>query len=92
MAIKRIRIDYTVYPPDHRRGDPCWDFRTFNRAKAAARSSGRGSRVYRNFNQSNKLGHVLGDWSSGKHFWIWNGKVFCRAVDTDRFSGSNNIN
>jgi len=88
MAIRRIRIDYTVYPPNHRRGDTCWDFRTFNRAKTAARSLGGGSRIYRNFNQTNKRGMVLGDWWSSKRFWTWNGKYFCRELDNDCFKGT----
>jgi hypothetical protein len=62
MAIRRIRIDYTVYRSDDHPGDPCWDFRTFIKAKSAARSFGVGARVYRNFNQTNKRNKVLGDW------------------------------
>ena len=88
MAIERVRIDYTVYPPNHQPGGPCWDFRTFSRAKMAARGLGSGSRVYRNFNQTNKRGQPLGDWWSGEHFWIWDGKFFCRKVDSDRFNGT----
>jgi hypothetical protein len=88
MAIERIRIDYTVYPPNHQRGGICWDFRTFSRAKTAARGLGCGSRVYRNFNQTNKRGQALGDWWGGEHFWIWDGKSFCRKLDEDRFNGA----
>ena len=90
MAIRRIRIDYTVYPPDHNseRGDPFWEFRTFNRAKTAARHMGAGARIYREFNQTNKRGEILGDWWSGKYYWTWNGKLFNRAVDRQRFGGA----
>jgi hypothetical protein len=88
MAIRRIRIDYTVYPPEHRPGEPCWDFRTFVRAKSAARSFGVGARVYRNFNQTNKRNKVLGDWWRDKYFWIWSGKRFERMFDTKRFAGT----
>jgi hypothetical protein len=89
MAIRRIRIDYTVYPPDHQRGEACWDFRTFRRAKTAARRLGSGSRIYRNFNQTNKRGAVLGDWWSGEYLWSWNGNHFRREFDSNRFRGSN---
>jgi hypothetical protein len=91
MAIRRIRIDYTVYPPEHRQGEPCWDFRTFIRAKSGARSFGVGARVYRNFNQTNKRNTVLGDWWGDKYFWIWSGKRFERISDTKRFAGTDEV-
>jgi len=88
MAIRRIRIDYTVYPPNHQAGEPCWDFRTFNRAKTAARAFGPGAQLYRNFNQTNKRNQVLGDWWTGKLFWTWDGERFQRRIDTNRFAGT----
>ncbi len=88
MAIKRIRIDYTVYPPDHKSGDPCWDFRTFERAKSAARNFGVGARIYRNFNQTNKRGQILGDWWTGQYFWTWRGVDLERRFDNIRVAGS----
>src|SRR5271167_4493505 len=88
MAIRRIRIDYTVYPPEHHAGEPCRDFRTFIRAKSAAFRLGVGARVYRNFNQTNKRSKVLGDWWGGKYFWTWSGKCFERVFDTRRFAGT----
>ena len=88
MAIDRVTIDYTVYPPNYHPGDGCWDLRTFERAKRRARGLGTGSRIYRNFNQTNKRGQVLGDWWTGKIFWIWSGKLFIRKIDPDRFTGS----
>jgi hypothetical protein len=91
MAIRRIRIDYTVYPPDHQPGKPCWDFGTFIRAKSAARSFGVGARVYRNFNQTNKRNKILGDWWGDKYFWTWNGQRFERAFDTRRFAGTDDV-
>ena len=91
MAIRRIRIDYTVYPPNYQRGGTCWDFRTLRRAKTAARGLGSGSRVYRNFNQTNKRGQILGDWWSGKYFWAWSGNFFCRKLDAHRFNGSDDM-
>jgi hypothetical protein len=86
MAIKRIRIDYTVYPPNHQSGEPCRDFRTFERAKKAARALGPGSRVYRNFNQANKRECTLGDWWGGNRFWTWNGTYLVSAPDGQVFT------
>jgi hypothetical protein len=88
MAIKRIKIDYTVYPPNYHHGDGCWDLRNFERAKQRARGLGAGSRIYRNFNQTNKRDQILGDWWTGKHFWTWNGVSLHRKTDADRFTGS----
>ena len=81
MAIKRIRIDYTVYPPDHKRGGTCWDFRTLRGAKTGARRFGPGSGIYRNINQTNKRGQPPGDWWSGRYFWTWDGESFVRRLD-----------
>jgi hypothetical protein len=89
MAIRRIKIDYTVYPPNFKPGEsPCWDLRTFERAKRRARDLGVGSRVYRNFNQTNKRGRILGDWWGGKFYWRWDGSVFERFVETGQQVGS----
>jgi hypothetical protein len=87
MAIERIRIDYTVYPPDHKKGEPCWDFRTFGRAKTGARGFGIGSRIYRNFNRTNK--RDLSDWWSGKYYWIWNGSLFEHRIDRNLMPSDN---
>lgn len=81
MAIQRVRIDYTVYMANHQPGKDCWDFRTFTGAKRAARRLGAGARIYRNFNQLNKGKAPLGEWWSGKHFWLWTGRSFQRLVD-----------
>jgi hypothetical protein len=88
MAINRVRINYTVYPPDHQPDQPIWIFRTFERAKSSARSLGSGARIYREFNQTNKRGKTLGDWWSGKHLWIWNGASFESIIDTQRYTES----
>lgn len=80
--MKRIRIDYTVYPPNFSPGDGCWDFRTFQRAKSASRSLGIGARIYRNFNKRGRAGEVE-DWWSGKLFWLWNGNAFQRRPGGD---------
>jgi hypothetical protein len=88
MAINRVRIDYTVYPPDHKPGQPFWSFKTFHRAKSAARAFGVGARIYREFNQSNKRGEMLGDWWSSKFYWIWNGAQFKRHLDAQRVAGT----
>jgi hypothetical protein len=89
MAICRIKIDYTVYPPDFKPGEsPCWDFRTFTKAKRKARGLGVGGRVYRNFNQTNKRGRILGDWWGSKFFWRWNGSTFARCVEAGQRVGA----
>ena len=90
MAIKRIKIDYTVYAPNFHPGDGCWDLRTLESAKRKARGLGIGSRIYRNFNQTNKRGKILGDWWSGSHYWRWTGDLFLRRFDSERFVGSEN--
>jgi hypothetical protein len=82
VAIRRIRIDYTVYPPDFIPGkSPCWDFLTFTKAKRKARSLGPGASIYRNFNQTNK-GQPLGDWWGAKYFWVWSGSGFKKRRET----------
>jgi hypothetical protein len=85
MAIERIRIDYTVYSPNYRPEEGlCLDFGTFTKAKARARNLGAGSRVYRNFNQKNKNGQVLGDWWWDDRYWRWDGATFKRfPADSD---------
>lgn len=83
MAIQRVRIDYTVYTPNHQLGEGSWDFRTFTSAKRAARKLGAGAKIYRNFNQLNKGRAPLGDWWSGRYFWIWSGRSFQRLIDRD---------
>jgi hypothetical protein len=90
MAIKRIKIDYTVYMPNYHLGDGCWDLRNFERAKQRARGLGAGSRIYRNFNQTNKRGKILGDWWTGTHYWMWNGTLFLRRIDNEAFRGTAN--
>jgi hypothetical protein len=83
MAIERIRIDYTVYSPNYRTGEGlCLGFDTFRRAKASARSLGTGSRIYRNFNQKNKKGHVLGDWWTADRYWLWDDETFRKLTDS----------
>lgn len=87
MAIHRIRIDYTVYGPNFKPGEgPCWDFRTFSNARRKARVLGAGTRIYRNFNQTNK-GSVVGDWWSGKYYWRWTGSRFQRFIETGKAVG-----
>jgi hypothetical protein len=90
MAIKRIKIDYTVYSPNYHPGDGCWDLRNFERAKQRARGLGAGSRIYRNFNQTNKRGKILGDWWTGTHYWTCTGVLFLRKLDNDAFCGAEN--
>jgi hypothetical protein len=89
VAIRRIRIDYTVYPPDFKPGEsPCWDFSTFTKAKRKARVLAIGALVYRNFNQTNKRGQLLGGWWGNKFFWRWNGFGFDRLKEMGKQVGS----
>jgi hypothetical protein len=81
MPKKTVRIDYTVYRPGHQPGDTCGDFRTFKRAMSAARGLGRGSRIYRNFNEESKHGKIPHNWWSCKIYWMWNGNSFIRSLD-----------
>ncbi len=85
--MRRIRIDYTVYPPDFNPdGSPCWDFRTFTKAKRRAKKLGEGALVYRNFNEIDKKGQP-GDWWGGKYYWRWTGARFERQMETGRQAG-----
>jgi hypothetical protein len=88
MAIKRIKIDYTVYSPNYHPGDGCWDLRNLERAKQRARGLGAGSRIYRNFNQTNKRGEILADWWTGLHYWTWTGAQFLRKLDKEAYCGT----
>lgn len=81
MGRKSLRIDYTVYSPDHQPGDVCWDFRTLNKAKSAARGFGPGSRIYRNFNLESKHNKMPHDYWSSKFYWNWIGHSFVRKID-----------
>jgi hypothetical protein len=40
LALQSTRIDYTVYPPNHRPEMPCWDFRTVATAPARSKEIG----------------------------------------------------
>jgi hypothetical protein len=88
MAIRRIQIDYTVYSPNYRPGvGVCLDFRNLQRAKSRARGLGAGARVYRNFNQKNKKGQILGDWWSCDRYWLWDGATFKRLPISSPVTG-----
>jgi hypothetical protein len=76
MAIHRIRIDYSVYPPDFVPGTgKLWETRTIAKARLIAKKLGAGSLVYTNFNQTNKKGEVLGGFWDGKVV-EWTGTTF----------------
>src|SRR6266702_7736580 len=48
MAIRRMKIDYTVYSPNYEPGmGLCLDFRNLQKTKSRARGLGVGARVYR---------------------------------------------
>ena len=75
MAIRRVTLEYTVYPPNYRpQRDSYRDVRTFRRARAVARGLGVGAMIYCDFQQNNKR-PPLGDWWTGKVLQ-WDGKQF----------------
>ena len=83
MAIKQIRIDYTVYSPDYEPGEGLRnDFPTLERAKRSARDLGTGSVIVRNFNQTDKDGGV--DWWQVDRCWYFAGLHFRRASPSPR--------
>ena len=84
MAIRRIRIDYTVYTPNYHPGEgECWDLQTLTKAKKKAQGFGVGATIFRNYNQRNKKGMILGDWWQDDRFWLWDGVSFRRKPDTE---------
>jgi len=79
MAIRRIRIGYTLYSPDYKRESGlCLDFATFGSAKRRARGLGRGSNIVRNFNQRSKDGST--DWWQDERCWYFDGAGFQRVL------------
>jgi hypothetical protein len=57
MAIRRNRIDYTVFSPNSvpdAPGSLCWDVRTATKARLVAKRLGIGSRIWRNINRKDK--------------------------------------
>jgi hypothetical protein len=76
MAIRRVKIDHTVYPPNfvpHK--NACWNVRTIAKARLLAKRFGTGSLIYTNFNQTNKKGRTLGGFWDGKVL-EWTGAAF----------------
>ena len=85
MAIKRKRINYTVYPPQFNSGrDACWDIRTVSRARLRAKHLGVGSRLRRNVNVANKR-PLTEDWWV-ERVWEWDGLTF-RDITNDPSEG-----
>jgi hypothetical protein len=77
MAIRRNRIDYTVFSPSYvpgAMGSSCWDVRAFANARLLARKLGRGSRVWRNINRKDK-DQPIADFYQQRVF-EWNGRLF----------------
>jgi hypothetical protein len=67
MAIRRIKLDYDVYPPGYEpETGSYWTFRTLTKAKRKARGLGAVSMIYRNFNQQNKRNTITGGWWGDK--------------------------
>ena len=79
MAIRRVRIDYTLYPPNYTPGEGiCCDFLTLERAKRCARGLGRGTIIVRNFNQTDKDSRP--DWWQDRRYWFFSGVSFRRVL------------
>jgi hypothetical protein len=75
MAIRRNRIEYTVYPPNFNRDrDQYHDFRTAARARRIARSLGVGARIYRIINRVEKGVAIDKFWDDS--VFEWSGAVF----------------
>lgn len=82
MGLRRIRIDYTVYPSDwSRENGTHYNFRTFKKAKAGARRLGTGASIYRNFNAESKRSRIIGEWWQANSFWLWDGARLLRFLD-----------
>jgi hypothetical protein len=89
--MKGMRINYTVYSPDHAsyqaegkrvtEGE-CWICPTVRCARKKARYLGIGSLVVRSFNQENWNIGWIGDWWSPDFCWIWNGIVFKKVLSS----------
>lgn len=77
MAIRRNRIDYTVFSPNYEpeaTGSSCWDVRTAAKARLLAKKLGPGARIWRNINRKDK-DKPIADFYQARVF-EWNGKVF----------------
>jgi hypothetical protein len=83
VAIRRKRLEYTVYPPNF---DPernvSFDFLTFSRAKRRAVQLGIGSQIWRAVQQNNRRGESLGGWWDIALF-ICTGSEFKRVAKGD---------
>lgn len=83
--MKRVRIDYTVYSPDHKsewnlekgrqetHGE-CWDAISMRNAKRLAKRFGAGSMIVRNFNQNE-----ISSWTQADRCWVWDGRELYKA-------------
>jgi hypothetical protein len=74
MALHSKKVDYTVYPPNHQPGTPCWDFRTVAKASLAAKRLGVGARLRRNVNVEDKSREETDWWV--ERVWEWDGTNF----------------
>ena len=81
--MKGLRIDYTIYSPDHTPGGQgeCWDHPTVRGARKKAKELGIGSLVVRNFNLGNKRGSS--DWWQTPYCWVWDGFAFKKVYPAD---------
>ena len=70
MAFQSKRIDYTIYPPNHKPDTACWDYRTAAKVRLAARKLGAGARLRRNINVMTKDNRIAHDcWVD--RVWEW---------------------
>jgi hypothetical protein len=85
MAIRRIRINYTLYSPEYLPGTGlCLDFDTFAAAKSRARGLGCGTVLVRNFDQLDKDGGM--DWWQDGRCWLFDGRQFIRTTTANPHS------
>ncbi len=82
MAIRRIRINYTLYSPEYERATGlCLDFDTFAAAKQRACGLGIGTVLVRNFDRVDKDGNT--DWWQDGRCWLFDGRQFVRTSTKD---------
>jgi hypothetical protein len=79
MAIRRSKLEYTVYSPNYVPGiGTCWNCKTFVQARRCAKRLGIGAKVFRDVQRTNKKGQELGVWFGIRAF-LWTGKEFKRV-------------
>jgi hypothetical protein len=91
VAIRRVRLEYTVYPPHYNPDTQvCFEFRILKKAKNAAKTFGSGAEVWRSVQQTNKRGERPGNWWDIDLF-LWTGQTF-KKVPRIRWGKYKNVN